>query len=45
MILGLLSRFEAFGDEEFLIQAEKTFLFLKENLIFEGELMHTFQAN
>lgn len=45
MILGLISSFEAFGDEEFLIQAEKTFLFLKENLILEGELMHTFQAN
>ena len=45
MILGLLSSFEAFGDEQFLIQAERTFTFLKENLIFKGELMHTFQAN
>ena len=45
MILGLLSSFEAFGDEQFLIQAKKTFLFLKENLISGGELMHTFQDN
>jgi len=45
MILGLLSSFEAFGDEQFLIQAKKTFLFLKENLISGGKLMHTFQDN
>ena len=45
MILGLMNSFEAFGDEQFLIQAKKTFSFLKENLIFKGELMHTFQAN
>ena len=45
MILGLMNSFEAFGDEQFLIQAKKTFSFLKENLIFKGKLMHTFQAN
>ena len=45
MILGLLSSFEAFGDEQFLFQAKRTFSFLKENLISKGELMHTFQAN
>ncbi len=45
MILGLLSSFEAFGDEQFLVQAKRTFSFLKENLISKGELMHTFQIN
>tara|TARA_B100001173_G_scaffold312383_1_gene333308 strand:- start:2800 stop:4830 length:2031 start_codon:yes stop_codon:yes gene_type:complete len=45
MIIGLLSSFEAFSDEKFLIQAKKTFNFLKQNLISKGELMHTFQAN
>ena len=45
MILGLLSSFEAFGDEQFLFQAKRTFSFLKENLISKGKLMHTFQAN
>ena len=44
MILGLMNSFEAFGDEQFLIQAKKTFSFIKENLIFKGDLMHTFQV-
>jgi len=45
MILGLISSFEAFGDEKFLAQARRTFSFLKENLYCKGELMHTFQAD
>ena len=45
IISGLLSSFEAFGDEQFLIQAKKTFSFLRNNLILKGELMHTFQLN
>lgn len=45
MILGLLSSFEAFGDEQFLNQAKKIFSYLEENLISRGKLMHTFQAN
>ena len=45
IILGLLSSFEAFGDEQFLIQAKKTFSFLRNKLILKGDLMHTFQLN
>jgi uncharacterized protein YyaL (SSP411 family) len=45
MILGLLNSFEAFGDKQFLKQAQRTFSFLQENLISGAELMHTFQAN
>jgi uncharacterized protein YyaL (SSP411 family) len=45
MVLGLLNSFEAFGDKQFLNQAQRTFTFLRENLISGAELMHTFQAN
>ena len=45
MISGLLNSFEAFGDKQFLDQAQRTFAFLRENLISGAELMHTFQAN
>ena len=45
MVSGLLNSFEAFGDKQFLIQAQRTFTFLRENLISGAELMHTFQAN
>ena len=45
IILGLLCSYEAFDDEQFLVQAKKTFSFLRNNLIFKGELMHTFQLN
>ena len=45
MVSGLLNSFEAFGDKQFLNQAQRTFTFLRENLISGAELMHTFQAN
>ena len=45
MVLGLLNSFEAFGDKQFLNQAQRTYSFLRENLISGAELMHTFQAN
>ena len=45
MVSGLLNSFEAFGDKQFLIQAQRTFTFLRENLVSGAELMHTFQAN
>ncbi|MGY8965620.1 MAG: thioredoxin domain-containing protein, partial [Flavobacteriales bacterium] len=45
MVSGLLNSFEAFGDKQFLNQAQRTYSFLRENLISGAELMHTFQAN
>ena len=45
MVTGLLNAYEAFGDDQFLNQAKKTFSFIKENLILKGELMHTYQAD
>ena len=45
MVSGLLNSFEAFGDKQFLNKAQRTFTFLRENLISGAELMHTFQAN
>ncbi|MDC1216664.1 thioredoxin domain-containing protein [Flavobacteriaceae bacterium] len=45
MVSGLLNSFEAFGDKQFLKKAQRTFTFLRENLISGAELMHTFQAN
>ena len=45
MVSGLLNSYEAFGDKQFLNQAQRTYSFLRENLISSGELMHTFQAN
>ena len=45
MVSGLLNSFEAFGDKQFLNQAQRTYSFLRENLISGAELMHTLQAN
>ena len=45
MISGLISAFEAFEDETFLIQAKKTFQFIQNNLVINDNLMHTYQSN
>ena len=45
MVSGLLSAYEALGDESFLNQAKKTFNFIEYNLISKNFLMHTFQEN
>ena len=45
MVSGLISAFEAFGDEIFLIQAKETFKFIQKNLVINGTLMHTYQSN
>ena len=44
-ISGLVSAYEAFGDDVFLNKAEEAFLFIQNNLFQKGKLMHTFQAN
>jgi uncharacterized protein YyaL (SSP411 family) len=44
-ISGLVSAYEAFGDDVFLNKAEDSFLFIQNNLFQKGKLMHTFQAN
>ena len=45
MISGLISAFEAFEDETFLIQAKETFQFIQNNLVINDNLMHTYQSN
>ena len=45
MVSGLISAFEAFEDEIFLIQAKETFQFIQKNLVIKGNLMHTYQSN
>lgn len=44
-ISGLLSAYEAFGDDTFLNKAEEAYFFIQNNLFIKGKLMHTFQAN
>ncbi len=44
MISGLILAYEAFQDDIFLNQAKKTFSFIQENLVLNGNLMHTYQA-
>jgi len=45
MVSGLITAYEAFGEEQYLQQAEETFAFLLKNLIRKGELMHTYQMD
>ena len=45
MVSGLITAFEAFEDEIFLIQAKETFQFIQNNLVINDNLMHTYQSN
>ena len=45
MVSGLITAFEAFEDEIFLIQAKETFQFIQKNLVINDNLMHTYQSN
>lgn len=44
-ISGLVSAYEAFGDDTFLNKAEEAYFFIQNNLFIKGKLMHTFQSN
>jgi len=44
-ISGLVSAYEAFGDDVFLNKAEEAYFFICNNLFIKGKLMHTFQSN
>jgi uncharacterized protein YyaL (SSP411 family) len=44
-ILGLTKSYQAFGEESWLLEAEKTFAFLAENLFENDVLYHTYQNN
>jgi len=44
-ISGLISAYEAFGDNTFLYKAEQAYLFILNNLFIKGQLMHTFQES
>ena len=45
MVSGLITAFEAFEDEIFLIQAKETFQFIQNKLVKNDNLMHTYQSN
>ena len=45
MVSGLITAFEAFEDEIFLIQAKETFQFIQNKLVINDNLMHTYQSN
>ena len=44
-ILGLTKSYQAFGEENWLLEAEKTFAFLVKNLFVKDVLYHTYQNN